>query len=138
MSHHRPKALVVDLDESVLIRLERGLEDQGIETATSWDPQQACHELATGKYDLLLVEHHPPQIDAHEALKCPARVPCIVLLARPTYPFEQKYWEAEGAAAAVSMWAVDEILAQVRKCLAASAGQPSAPVPPACDKKATG
>lgn len=138
MSHHRPKALIVDLDETVLIRLERVLENEGIDTDTSWDPDQACHELATGKYDLLLVEHHPPQIDAHQALQCPSRVPFIVLLPRATHPFEPQYWQSAGAAAALPMWAVDDILVSVKKCLATSAGIPSGPVPSSGGKKAAG
>ncbi len=119
MGSNRPKALIVHLDESLLIRLEGALETSGISTTTTWDPDQGCHELASGQYDVLLVGHHPPQIDAHDALKCAGTVPCLVILARPTHPFEQQYWECAGAAAAIPMWALDAIVTKVKICVSA-------------------
>lgn len=124
MPSRRPKALVVGLDESVLIRLERALENEGIETTTMWDSQAACHELAAGTYDVLLVAHHHPQIDAHQALKCRHDIPCIVLLARATHPFAEGYWEALGAAASVSQWSVDAVVRAVKKQLGTSEATP--------------
>ncbi len=123
-SDRRPKALIVDLDESILIRLEFALENEGIDTTAMWDPRQACHELATGTYDVLLVAHHYPQIDAHEALKCRKEVPCIVLLPRALHPFAEGYWEALGAAATVSQWAIEKIVLATRACLATSRPRP--------------
>ncbi|MFB3917169.1 MAG: hypothetical protein ACE14M_10595 [Terriglobales bacterium] len=79
----RKRILLVDADELVLIRLEKMLEDAGFDTTTTWDPRHALAILTAGEFDLLLLGHHPPEVNAKELLvKVTAlgrRPKCLVL-----------------------------------------------------------
>jgi hypothetical protein len=55
------KILIVDSDESVLIALERILEEQGFETTTAWEVNEAIKLMDANKFDILLVEAAAPR-----------------------------------------------------------------------------
>jgi len=59
------KILIVDDDEDVLIELERLLEGEGYSTATAWSGQEALALSEKLQFDLLLVDEHLANVDAH-------------------------------------------------------------------------
>ena len=89
------RTLIVDLDPTTLILLERLFEDEGFETATTWSMREACVLLEKGSFDLIVVGDHPPQIDAHAVLcrleTLSKLVPCIVMRAPAQFPVEPKW-----------------------------------------------
>lgn len=96
------RILVLDVDEGTLIRVEQLLEDAGIHTTTTWDPTEA-QELFKSKYfDLLVVGHHPPELDAARLLRDlqePERCSVCVLSTATRSDFEK--FRSLGAAAVI-------------------------------------
>lgn len=62
------KVLIVDLDEDLLITLERVLEDSGFTTTTTWDVREGRALLQSGCFDFLVIGHRPPELDADAVL----------------------------------------------------------------------
>ena len=60
MADQRPKILIVDHDEHVLIALERVLESEGYCTVTAWSGREALQVLGKADFDLLLVDEQLP------------------------------------------------------------------------------
>jgi DNA-binding NtrC family response regulator len=58
------RVLIVDLDEELLILLERVLEDSGFTTTTTWDVRQGRALLQSGCFDFLVIGNRPPELDA--------------------------------------------------------------------------
>jgi CheY-like chemotaxis protein len=76
------RILVVDHDEDVLLRLEHLLETAGFETTVAWRLDEVRHRLDRDSFDLLVIGHHPPSLDAGRVLQLAngsQRPPCIVL-----------------------------------------------------------
>lgn len=82
------RILIVDLDQDTLIRLEQLLEDAGLYTTTTWEPSEARRLFESSYFDLLVIGHHPPELDAGRLLsdlKKPERSSaCVVLLSTAT------------------------------------------------------
>jgi DNA-binding NtrC family response regulator len=68
MSHRRKRVLILDLDERVLMTLERLLEDAGCDTCTTWNVAEARRLFADDGFDVVLVGDHPPELDAEKIL----------------------------------------------------------------------
>ncbi len=117
----RRKILTLDHDERVLIDLERVLEDEGFETTTTWDLQEALDLLTHRNFDLLLLGDHPPEVRCAEFLKAlrsrQTSAPCIVLQPAARYPFEGQYLCWLGAYAVMPKWKYRDIVAKIRECL---------------------
>lgn len=81
--NRRQHVLVLDIDERFLIEWERMLEDEGFDTTTTWDCRQAVELLHSRGYDLVVVGHHPPDINAEDVLTIVQEVNgaarCVVL-----------------------------------------------------------
>ncbi len=113
----RPTILIVDHDEDVLLRLEHLLETAGFETTISWRLEQAQDYIEKNKFDLVVVCHYPPVLDAAGVLRRAAstrRSPCIVLHAPERFPFDAEYFYSLGAHSVLSKWA-PEIEERVRQ-----------------------
>jgi DNA-binding response OmpR family regulator len=54
----RTRILIADNDEDVLVALERTLEDEGYETAVAVSGDVAFQSLATGTFDLLVLDDY--------------------------------------------------------------------------------
>ena len=81
------RILIFDLDQDTLIRLEQLLEDSGLYTTTTWEPTEARRLLESRYFDLLVVGHHPPELDAARLLsdlQKPERSSACVLLSTAT------------------------------------------------------
>jgi DNA-binding response OmpR family regulator len=117
----RKKILVLDHDERVLIDLERCLEDEGFETTTTWDLQEALDLLANRDFDLLLLGDHPPEVRCAELLKTfrsrQISPSCIVLQTAARYPFENQYLCWLGAQAVMPKWQYRDIVAKIQERL---------------------
>lgn len=124
MDGSREKILILDRDERVLIDLERVLEDEGFETTTTWDLQEALDLLACWDFDLLLVGDHPPEVRSAELLKTlrsrHISTPCIVLQTTACYPFENQYLCWLGAHAVMPKSEYRDIVAKIRERLSAT------------------
>ena len=89
------RILVLDLEESTLIRLEQVLEEAGFDTTTTWDINEALLLLEKKSLDLIVVGDHPPEIDAYAMLCRPQtvarHVPCIVIRSVRSLPAGLKW-----------------------------------------------
>jgi CheY-like chemotaxis protein len=64
MDNQPSRVLILNSDPDALIELRRVFEEAGIDTAITWDDSEACRLLETKHFDLIIVGHHPPEIDA--------------------------------------------------------------------------
>ncbi len=100
MSAKRKRILIVNSDEQVLMNLEHILENRGFNTTTTWDAAEALRTMAARSFDLMLIEDHPPALNAGELLRQMQykRIgsPCIVLRSRQDR-FAEEYLYSVGA-----------------------------------------
>lgn len=117
----RNRILIVDNDEKVLIELERALEQEGYETEIAWDLPEGLDVLADGRFHLLLVGDHPPELNCERVLRVLARegvdVPVVVMHTRPRHPFAEAFIAHLGAAGVVCKWNQKEVIETVERCL---------------------
>ncbi len=106
MSTQRPKVLVLHNDPEFLVLLERVLEEEGLDTTTTWDPGAAATLLGSACFDAVLVGEHPPEISLKELLnrleenqRCPM---FIALESDAPDPRKEQYLCAIGAYAVIS------------------------------------
>ncbi len=107
MSSRRHSILILDHDEDVLLRLEHLLETAGFDTTVTWRADEVAQLLCNREYDLLIIGHHPPEMDASEVARQAAshRLPWIVLDGAREYPFQEQYFYTLGAHAVLGKWA---------------------------------
>jgi CheY-like chemotaxis protein len=113
----RRSILVVDHDEDVLLRLEHLLETAGFETTVTWRLDDVCHLIDQRRFDLVVIGHHPPHLDASRVLRFTdgdGRPPCIVLHPPERFPFDADYFYSLGAHAVLSKWG-PEVAERVRQ-----------------------
>ncbi|MGH9523897.1 MAG: hypothetical protein ACRD3E_15335 [Terriglobales bacterium] len=96
---HRWKILIVDQHEEVLLRLEHALETAGFDTTLAWHSDAFHRYFIEQEYDLVIIGHRPPEIDAGEILRLmgDSRVQRIVLNGPERHPFEEEYFYKLGA-----------------------------------------
>ncbi|HZE25869.1 MAG TPA: response regulator [Terriglobales bacterium] len=110
------KILIVDDDEDVLIELERLLEGEGYSTATAWSGQEALALSEKLQFDLLLVDEHLANVDAHALFdELVARQPNAFRFLMHT----RKESTDLTAQTAVCKWEHADVMAKIRNCLAA-------------------
>ena len=84
----RFRILIVDNDETVLIALERLLENEGYDTATAWGGAQALELLHRRTFDLVLLDHYLSDVGGTHFLEQLRRAhpetPFIIM--QPTVP----------------------------------------------------
>ena len=121
MRKQRPKLLIVDNDESVLIALQQVLEEEGYETTTLWNMTEALLLMQDRNFDLLLVGDHPPDLNCERVLKVlragQTWIPCVVMHTVARHPFAVEYLQHLGAHGVACKWNYNEVLDQVRKCM---------------------
>ncbi len=64
----RNRVLIIDVDERVLLDLQRTLEDAGFDTTVTWDSGEARRILRDYDFQLLMVCDHPPEVVPTELL----------------------------------------------------------------------
>jgi DNA-binding NtrC family response regulator len=122
MRKQRPSVLIVDNDESVLIALQQVLEEEGYETTTVWNVMEALKLMQDKNFDLLLVGDHPPDLNCERVLRLlregQSWTPCVVMHTVARHPFAVEYLEHLGAHGVACKWNYNEVLEEVRKCMA--------------------
>jgi DNA-binding response OmpR family regulator len=100
------RILILDQHEDVLLHLEHLLETAGFDTTLAWHMDAFRRYLGKSEYDLIIIGHHPPEIDAGEVLRSlhPVRPQTIVLTGATRHPFEEEYLHGLGADAVFSKW----------------------------------
>lgn len=118
---NRWKILIVDHDEDVLLRLEHALETAGFDTTVAWHSDAFHRFFIEHEYDLVIIGHRPPEIDAAEILRLlgDSRVQRIVLNGNLRHPFEDDFFYRLGANAVLSKGGAD-VAEQVRESLVAA------------------
>jgi DNA-binding response OmpR family regulator len=118
ISDKRPKILIVDDDENVLIALERVLEGEGYCTATAWSGREALDLLRHRDFDLLLVDEQLADVDVNDLFgrleKTRPPVYRLLLLQEPQGAIDSL---GPGTHGAVCKWEHGEITAKVRSYL---------------------
>lgn len=64
MGQHLRRILILDTDPDTLIKLQHVLEEADIDTTVTWDEMEACRLMGTAPFDLLLIGHNPPDLNA--------------------------------------------------------------------------
>jgi DNA-binding response OmpR family regulator len=84
----RPKILIVDCHEDVLIALENLFENNGFDTTTAWTAGDAMRLLDLVAFDLVLLNEYLSEGPAEEVLRAMRRrgigTPCMIL--QPSAP----------------------------------------------------
>ena len=117
---HQPscRVLILDLEASILIALERVFEEAGFDTTTTWNIYEAVLYLEKRCFDLIVVGDHPPEIDAYAVLRrietIRQHVPCIVMRAARLLPANPKL---NMQFASIPGCASDQVLEQARQHL---------------------
>jgi DNA-binding response OmpR family regulator len=130
MQGPRNHVLVIDIDDDFLIAIERLLEDQGFDTATTWDVKEAARRLASEPFEVVLVCHHPPELNASDILPHlrEVRKSSSYLVLQPTSGIspESHFFLSQGAKGVLCRWHPDDIVKHVRACLAEAQDPPAA------------
>ncbi len=120
MDMNRRRALIVDTDETVLISVERLLEEEGIDTTTTWDMREALAMLRSKRYDVLVLAEHPPDISCGQILRqlreSGDRTPAIIMQSAARHPFETVYLKSLDPYEVVPKRDGNAIAKAVRRC----------------------
>lgn len=129
MKDPKKHILIADSDEQALIALEHLLEDEGFETTTAWSTNQVVDLIERGRFDLLLVADHPPEVNCELLLRRTkgknAATPLVVMENRPRHPFAEPYLLTLGAREIVHKWQYEEVKHAVSGMLAPASGMAS-------------
>lgn len=122
MNNERKHILIADSDELALIKLEQMLEDDGFETTTAWTTTETVNLIKSGKFDLLLIADHPPELNCELVLKTirseGGKTPLLVLENKPRHPFSEGFLINLGARQIVHKWQIGEVRQAVEGMLA--------------------
>ena len=117
----RHRTLILDTDPETLITLQQAFEEVEIDATITWDEMEACQLIESAAFDLILIGHHPPELNAVAILddlslrgSCP---PVFILMAISSEK-DREYFRRFGATAVVSKRDPLAVLDQVTKALA--------------------
>jgi two-component system, sensor histidine kinase len=124
MSHEKKnRVLIVDGDEHTLIALERLLEDEGIETATTWSAREALEFMVADAFDVLVMGDNLPDLSCEQLLREIQRqgwaASILVMESTGSRTSSDEYFGSLGASATVRKRELGKLLECV-KALAAS------------------
>ena len=121
MQRNRPRVLIVDNDEHVLIALERLLEDQGCQTTTACTSKDALRLIEAGDADLVLLDDYLSDCHCAEILEWLQRrglqIRCLVTFHHTPQPPVLESLYSLGVAAVVRKHAHGEIVERVKDLL---------------------
>lgn len=112
------RILIVDLDEHVLITLERLLEDAGFSTTTAWSMAEATHLLRSTCYDMIVIGDRPPEMDANKLLRQAGTqepFPRSIVLRSTTHKSSMNQCNLLATSTIASQSNLEEIVKQVRR-----------------------
>lgn len=116
----KKRILVIDDDESVLIRLECLLENKGYETTAVWSGQEGLSMLRSSNFDMVLLDDYLRDVGHEEIFSELGRLefqPLVILMESTPEPETAEHFLGLGGAAVVAKWApCEEFAAEIRKC----------------------
>jgi CheY-like chemotaxis protein len=125
MDGPRTCVLVVDIDDQFLIAIERLLENQGFNTTTTWDPNEALERLSSQPFEVVLVGHHPPELHASDILQHIQRsgqsAACFVLQPAARIFSDLRFFLSQGARGVLCKRDHADIAEEVRKSVTSAA-----------------
>lgn len=126
MQGSRKRVLIVDNDEELLIKLEHLLEDEGLETTTTWSAAEALDLARQCPYDVLVTGDRLMDLKCEELLRelqrAGAAAPVLVLdSAVSQVPSVASYFLSLGAAGTVRRRKLDEVMEKVKRLAVSSA-----------------
>ena len=116
----RRRALLLDTDPDTLITLQHALEEAGVDATVTWDKVEACQLIKTAPFDLILVEDHPPELNAVtilDDLSLRGTGPRVLILRRIVGEEDAEYFRRLGAIGVVPKRNAHAVLEQVTKAL---------------------
>ena len=121
LDHH--SVLIVENDEHLLGCLESLARDEGFEIRATWSGREALALLQSHTFDLVLVDHHLPDIYCGEFLKKASRHSRSIVILHAGHPIPSmlKRYKTLGAAGVVDR--ADP--KQVRQLLISRHGRPA-------------
>ena len=117
----RHRALLLDTDPDVLIKLQHALEEANIDTAVTWEKMEAFQLLRTLPFDLILVGDHPPELNAAavlDELSLRGTCPPVLILRGIFGEKDAEYFRRLGATGIVPKRDLSAVLEQVARALA--------------------
>jgi CheY-like chemotaxis protein len=116
-----PRVIILDPDPHTLITLQRALENAEIDTTITWDEVEACQLLETSHFDLILIGHHPPELDAAsilDDLSFRGTCPSVLILQTVVREEEVEHFRNLGAIGVAPELDPLAVLDQITKALA--------------------
>lgn len=114
------RVLILDTDPGTLVKLQHVLENTGIDVTVTWDEAEAFQLLSTTTFDLILVEDHPPELDAPaiiEALSFRGTCPSVLILLPVIYEKAIEHFHRLGAVGVAAKQDPLAVLNRVTKAL---------------------
>jgi DNA-binding NtrC family response regulator len=120
MKNQPHRVLIIDSDADTLIALQHVFEEAGIDTEITWDENEACSILGSKRFDLVVIDDHPPEVDAAAILQdfsyrgiCP---PALVMR-RTVNAMTHEQFRRLGAIGVVPKRSTNLVLDQATKAL---------------------
>jgi ATP-dependent Clp protease ATP-binding subunit ClpB len=123
MESERPKILIVDVDDAMLIKMEKSLEDEGFATTTTWQLDSALNMLRSDDSYLLVLGDHPPEINAERVLQYlrGSGIGCACIVTEPMkVHFKRRLFRPLGASV-VCKWEETAMLDEIKQRIWSSA-----------------
>ena len=114
------RILILDTDPDTLIKLQHVFEEADIDTTVTWDEMEACRLMETAPFDLLLIEDHPPELNAAaiiDDLSLRGACPPVLVLRGFFGGKDGEHFHRLGAIGVVSKRDPHAVLEQVTKAL---------------------
>jgi DNA-binding response OmpR family regulator len=128
MQGSRKRVLIVDSDEQLLMRLEHLLEDEGLETTTTWSAAEALDLARRQPYNVLVAGDRLMDLKCEELLRELQRdgdtAPVLILdSAVSQVPSIASYFLSLGAAGTARKRKLDEVLQTVKRLAESPTGR---------------
>ena len=123
---YRPRILIADCHEDVLIALEHQLEDAGFDTTTAWTGRDAIRLLDLFAFDVVLLNEYLPDGNAEDLLRAVRRrgigTPCMIM--QPSAPpmLDPARFRGLGVVALICKHSPDELMDRLHGHLAIAPG----------------
>ena len=124
--NYRPRILIADCHEDVLIELERLLEDAGFDTTTAWTGRDVIALLDALSFDVFLVNEYLPDGNAEDLLRAIRRrgigTPCMIMQPSAPNMLDGARFRGLGVTALVCKYSPDEVLDRLHSYLTVAPG----------------
>lgn len=123
---YRPRILIADCHEDVLIALEHLLEDAGFDTTTAWTGRDAIGLLDSFAFDVFLLNEYLPDGNAEDLLRAIRRrgigTPCMIMQPSAPTMLDSARFRGLGVTDLISKHSPDDMLDRLHGHLAVAPG----------------